>query len=258
MTLTTGSAPLASASTGGQSEHCARPVVPSTVAAATGFWGALLSAGCALLFAAGAVLAGLLYPDRAWQGLEHWAATYAPGAMYLTVLPSLFLTWAFVMLMASVHVLAPEERKVLSLVGLSLAVLYAAILDANYFLQLTFVRQQVLAGHAQAVGLLAMEDPQSAFWAIEFLGYGLMCLATLAIAPLFAGWTRRMLLLNGAAGVLSLATPVLDLPLVAVIVGGAAWQVALPAAAILLARRFHHLAGPAEERPARLPAAAPG
>jgi hypothetical protein len=209
-----------------------------------GFWGAVLSATFALLFGIGVVLSLLLYPGREWQGVEYWAATYSLGAMYLTVLPSFFLTFAFVVLMASVHVLAREDGKVLSLVGLSLALLYAAILNANYFLQLTFVRHHVLDGRGAMVGLLAMEDMSlsSLFWTLEYLGYGLQCLAALAIAPLFSGWTRWFLLLTGAAGVLSLVTPVLELPLLAFVIGGAGWQVGLPASAILLARHFHRLA----------------
>ena len=145
---------------------------------------------------------------------------------------------AFVALLASVHVLARADRKVLSLVGLSFALLYAAILNVNYFLQLTFVRQNVLAGNGGGVALLAMENVQSAFWAIEFLGYGLQCLAALCIAPLFGGWTRGFLVLVGAAGVVSLLTPMLDLPFAAVVVAGAAWQVGFPVATALLGRHF--------------------
>ena len=228
--------PLASLKTPSHDDHGTFGRGP--LAARIGFWAALASASCSVLFLVGAVLAGVLYPDREWQGVEHWSATYSMWAMALPVVPSLFLTWAFVALLASVHVLARADRKVLSLVGLSFALLYAAILNVNYFLQLTFVRQNVLAGNGGGVALLAMENVQSAFWAIEFLGYGRQCLAALCIAPLFGGWTRGFLVLVGAAGVVSLLTPMLDLPFAAVVVAGAAWQVGFPVATALLGRHF--------------------
>jgi hypothetical protein len=213
------------------------------LAALVGFRAAIASACFAMLFLVGAAVSGVLYSDRDWRGIEHWIATYSVWAMALPVVPSLLLTWAFVVLMASIHVLAPVDKKVLSLVGLSFALLYATTLNVNYFVQLTFVRQNVLAGNGGAVALLAMENPQSLFWAIEFLGYGLQCLGALIIAPLFGGWTRVFLLLTGAAGVLSLATPMLDLPFAAVVLGGVAWQVGLPAAVCLLAQHFRAQAG---------------
>jgi hypothetical protein len=217
------------------------------LAARIGFWAAALTAAFALLFGVGAVLAAVLFPGRDWQGVEHWAANYSVGATYLTVLPSFCLTFAFVVLLASIHALTPPDRQILSLVGLALALLYAAILDANYFVQLTFVRQEALAGNGAAVGMLAIENmaSPSLFWTLEYLGYGLQCLAALAIAPLFGGWTRRCLLLVGGAGVLTFATPMLDLPLPAFVLGGAGWQIGLPIAAILLAHRWYRASHPA-------------
>ena len=58
----------------------------------------------------------------------------------LAVGASLLLAVSFVVLMASIHSYAPPEKKVWSQIGLSFAILYAALLIWNYYLQLTVVR----------------------------------------------------------------------------------------------------------------------
>lgn len=213
-----------------------RPPLPAAALAAC--WGAGLSAVLTLLYVAGTVAAGVLYPHREWRGAEQWAAGYESGAAFLPIVPCVLLTLAFVAFTSGTYDLAPPHLKVFGLVGLSLALLYAVVVGLNDFAQLTVVRQSVMADHGEAVALLAMEDPRSAFWAFEYLGYGLMCLATLAISPLYRGWAARLLALNGATGALMLLIPVLDPPLAVAVAAGIGWLLVFPAAMLLAARQL--------------------
>jgi len=85
----------------------------------------------------------------------------------------------FVILMASVHFYALEDKQVLTLLGVAFAIICAALLGINYYMQLTIVRWY-------PVPMLAIENPHSVMWAIEVLGYGFMGLATLFPAFIFS------------------------------------------------------------------------
>ena len=85
----------------------------------------------------------------------------------------------FVVLMTSVHYYAPDDKKILTMLGISFAILCAALLSINYYMQLTVVRWNSLP-------MLAVNNPHSIMWSIEVLGYGFMGLATLFPAVIFS------------------------------------------------------------------------
>jgi hypothetical protein len=87
----------------------------SFVFARLGFWSAVLTAVFSVLFVVGSTLgtAGLLLPP--------WDVVIAVGASLLA--PS------FVVMMMSVHYAAPAEKKIWSQIGMTFAVLYAALVS---------------------------------------------------------------------------------------------------------------------------------
>ncbi|MEM2446900.1 MAG: hypothetical protein QW734_09605 [Candidatus Bathyarchaeia archaeon] len=96
---------------------------------------------------------------------------------------SLLLVFSFIALMVSIHSYAPPEKKIWSQIGLSFAIVYAALLTWNYFLQLTVVRN-----NPQLYEWLIMDfTPDTAFWSLETVGYTLMGLAALFALPVFNG-----------------------------------------------------------------------
>lgn len=156
----------------------------------------------------------------------------------LAVGTSLLLAVSFVALMASVHTATRNEAKVWTQIGLSIAIVYAAVLIWNYYLQLTVVRFD-----PQQYGWLSMEfKPETAFWALETIGYTLMSLAALFIVlALRQGSIRRAikacLLVNSVLAIIGSVGYVLTgNPLhVSVLISLAAWSILLPIATGLLA-----------------------
>ena len=89
------------------------------------------------------------------------------------------------------------------------ALMYAAVLGASYYMQLAAVRLSLLQGETDGLAPFVLANPHSIVWAWEGFDYGMMCLATLAIAPLFGRGRlerliRALLVGNGAVGVLGL------------------------------------------------------
>jgi hypothetical protein len=108
-------------------------------------------------------------------------ATFVPND-YVWMYPAFLMGPVFVVLVACVHHLAGANKKLFSQIALSFAVISAAVLASNYFIQLTVVQPSLLMGETEGLTLLSQYNPHGLFIALEDVGY----LAT-GIAFLFAG-----------------------------------------------------------------------
>jgi hypothetical protein len=61
-------------------------------------------------------------------------------------IPAFLLAPTVVVLMACIHYVTPETRKVFNVIGLAFASVYAAIIPTNYYLQLFVVRLNLESG----------------------------------------------------------------------------------------------------------------
>ncbi len=189
-----------------------------------GFWSAILTTIWILIFDIAIALGASGAPTR----------SVAVGA-------SLLLALSFVVLMASIHSYAPPEKKVWSQIGLSFAIVYAALLVWNYSLQLTVVR-----ANPHLYAWLTMDfTPDTAFWSLETIGYALMGLAALFALPIFARsrielairWcfvANAVFTVLGSAGYVLSGNPLHVLVLASLGV----WAIAFPIATALLAVVF--------------------
>jgi hypothetical protein len=189
-----------------------------------GFWSALLTTAWILIFNIAIALGASGAPTR----------SLAVGA-------SLLLALTFVVLMISIHHYAPPEKKIWSQIGLSFAILYAALLLWNYYLQLTVVRSNPLL-----YSWLTMDfTNDTAFWSLESIGYALMGLATLFMLPtlppgrmgLVIRWcfaVNAVFTLLGAIAYIASTNPLHVLVLASLGI----WAVAFPVATALLAGMF--------------------
>ena len=148
------------------------------------------------------------------------------------------LTPSFIVVMACIHCYASEEKKVFSLVGLSFATIYGALISINYFIQLTFVNQSTFDA-----SIFSMTNPQSMMWVIEVLGYFFMGLATLFAAPVFSlSKTARIIkwlfIVNGFLGILTPIGYGLNLPLEILLGGLIVWDIIMPISTALLTYLF--------------------
>jgi len=160
-----------------------------------------------------------------------------PWDIVIPIGASLFLAPSFVVMMVSVHYAAPDEKKIWSHIGITLAVLYAALISIVYVTWLFVVEPHVLRGEANQVALLLFA-PGSFLQMVDGLGYTFMGVALFFAAPVFAGkrldnWIRWLCLLSGPGALMVFLSYVLYI----IPLGLAEWVIT-PALAILLAVYF--------------------
>ena len=109
---------------------------------------------------------------------------------YLWMYPAMLLSFAFIVLMASIHEYAHRSRKVYSLSALLFAAISSATLFIDYFVQVSVIQQSVLNGETEGVSLLTQYNSHGIFIALEEAGYFLMSLALFCTVPVFAGSSR--------------------------------------------------------------------
>lgn len=125
-------------------------------------------------------------------------ARYVPRD-YLWMYPALLVPVAFIILAVCIHGVVPRTGRQLSLVGMCLATVAAAILVVGYGLQISVVQRSLLAGESSGLSLLSQYNPHGFFIGLENTGYGLLALAFVFLGlPLTqtvsgktrtAGWT---------------------------------------------------------------------
>jgi hypothetical protein len=156
-----------------------------------GFWSAVLTA----VIAAAHFAVGILTPAR--------SGPFAPTANiipypytsvasfipidYIWLYPGFLLAPTFVVLMVCIHHYAADDKKIFSQIGLSFALIYAAVITTDYFIQWTVVVPSILSGETEGFSLFTQYNPHGIFIALEGLGYLMMSVALLFAAAVFAG-----------------------------------------------------------------------
>ena len=114
---------------------------------------------------------------------------------YVWMYPALLLTALFVVFMVCIHQYASDDKKLFSLIGLSFAVMSAALIMIDYVIQLTVIQPSLLRGETDGLSLISQYNPHGMFIALEALGYVLMSVAFLFATPVFAehNWVERTL-----------------------------------------------------------------
>ena len=188
------------------------------------------------------IASALLFPMNTITNIEDYAGSFSSIQM-LPFIPSLILAPLFVVLMLSIHHTAPEDKKILTQLGLAFALICAAILSLHYYIQLTFVQQGLLNNQLAGIWQFAAPNPHSFFWTLAALGYGFMGIALFFTAPVFAGKSERgirwLFFANGFVGVGFLIGNALGF-FVANILASFIWGVLFPVASILLAKKFRN------------------
>ena len=100
---------------------------------------------------------------------------------------AILLVLAYVPLMASIHSYASRRKKIFSQIGLSFALIAAAILAGDYFIQFSVIPMSLINSETEGLALLVQYNPHGVFLALEELGYLVMSLSFLFMAPVFVG-----------------------------------------------------------------------
>lgn len=215
------------------SHEPAQPVSIST--RRTGFWSAVTATVLSLVYiiAQLAEWAGLLGSD----GGPHSGST--PLGLGLLLTPSLLLAPAFLILMASIHQIAPPGRRVFSLAALGFAIVYTTLVGIVYYVQLTLVAPRMARGEMAGIELLEFVPFDSFLYSVDLLGYSCMSLSMLMAAGTLTGSgvrkaARWLLYANG----LLLPFLAFQIYFPELIWGGALWGITFPAATAALALMF--------------------
>ncbi len=145
-------------------------------------------------------------------------------------------------MMSSIYFYASDDKKIWSLLGLIFAVMYGAILAANYWLLLTVVRESLLGGYTEGLEWFVIGSPHSITNTIEGIGYGFMGLAAVFVSQVFDGdklknWLRWLFIVNGVAGIAGVILGGLGI-IMATMVSLALWCITFPVATAMVAVLF--------------------
>ena len=106
------------------------------------------------------------------------------------MVPAMLLVLSYVALMVSIHAYAEAHRKIYSQMGLSFALIAAVILLGDYYLQFSVVPVSLMNGETEGLAALIQYNPHGVFLVLEELGYLMMSLSFLFVAPVFANRSR--------------------------------------------------------------------
>ena len=151
-----------------------------------GFWSATLTAVLAAVFFGVGIFGSsstelIQYP--------YVLSTIRP-IDYGVWIPGFLIAPILVVLIACIHFQAPANKKIFSQIGLSFALIYAGIITADYFIQLTVILPSILNNETEGLALFSMYNPHGLLVALESLGYLMMNTGLLVIAAVFDGRSR--------------------------------------------------------------------
>jgi hypothetical protein len=109
---------------------------------------------------------------------------------YLWMPPAMLLIVVYVTLVVSIHTYAAPHTKIYSQIGLSFALIAAGILLSDYFIQFSVVPISLMDQETDGITLLTQYNPHGIFIVLEELGYLLMSLSFLFLAPVFTNEGR--------------------------------------------------------------------
>jgi hypothetical protein len=215
-------------------------------AATIGFWAALLAAVLNLWY----ILAFVPYSSNLsapWHGLAAYAASFQPLPFLAWIVPCFFLAPMILTMMTCLHSWTGEEKQTWSLLALVFAVVYATLLSANYYLQMTIVQHHLVNGTTEGLSLwlYAYDYPYTIPGALEAVGYGFLSVSFLCAAQVFGRgklqqWVRWTFVGTGLTGLAVPIDPLFRLPVVLLSVALVAEGLLLSLAPVLLALLFRH------------------
>ena len=163
------------------------------MSARLGFWAAAASGA----FAIAAFAMGIGTPPRsgpycttACVGYPYTNVAEFVPRDYLWMYPAILVPLAFVVLMAAIDQHSAAGNKTLSHAGLGFAVMSAALLGADYFIQLAVMQPSLLNGETDGLSLFSQYNPHGIFVALEDFGYLMMSLAFLCAGAALIGRTK--------------------------------------------------------------------
>ena len=109
---------------------------------------------------------------------------------YIWMYPAMLLSLVYYILMVSIHYFAPADKRIFSHIGLSFALISTAAFFIDYFLQVSVIQPSLILGELDGIALLSQFNAHGVFIVLEEIGFIMMSLSMLFMAPAFVGKTR--------------------------------------------------------------------
>jgi hypothetical protein len=153
------------------------------------------------------VLAMLLTPQPEWQDAALFVESFHP-LQTATFFFGFFLVIGSLLTFITLFLISTEESKILALSGLTINMIFTAIVFLNYIIQTTYVPYLATNNPPETMNILpvfTMANPGSFAWALEMYGWGGIGLSFIFMAFVFGdGKNERILkVLFLANGILS-------------------------------------------------------
>ncbi|MEX2376056.1 MAG: hypothetical protein WD942_10810 [Dehalococcoidia bacterium] len=156
-------------------------ISPSTKS--VGYWSAVLATVFSVTY-----IVGQLAEWAGWLGSAGGPESLStPLGIFVLLTPSLFLGSSFLVLIVSVHQLAPPDRRVWSHAAVAFATAYTVLISTVYFVQLTLVGPRMARGEIEGIEPFIFVPFDSFLYAVDILGYSFMSVATLFAARALTG-----------------------------------------------------------------------
>jgi hypothetical protein len=176
-----------------------------------GYWSAVLSVILTLGWGIGLVMALILFPIPPWTNLADFVAALRSAslvAVTLTQAAAFLLGPLSLILLCSLHDYAPQDRKILTRIGLCCITATMVLGSQMYFVHFNAMR--LILSKRALIGLEQFVEwnPSSAISASGLLGWTFFWgLALLIVAPIFSGGRlerrlRYTFLICGSCGIL--------------------------------------------------------
>lgn len=104
---------------------------------------------------------------------------------YYWMYGAIVLSLSYLTLMVAVHHTTVPEKRFYSALGLQLTSMASLVLIVDYFVQLSVIQASLLAGETEGIALLSQFNPHGIFIVLEEIGFLLMIVSFVALAPAF-------------------------------------------------------------------------
>lgn len=148
--------------------------------------------------------------------MAYVVAVAAPGGEPAGFFAAVLMTPTLLTMFVSLHYSVPLRKRLWTHLALSFAVLYAGLCGVSYFVQLAFVRLNMIGVGADLMRLYAFA-PGSPLYAQDVLGFFFLSLAALAAVPALPDdrvprRLRALLMAHGACSIVPLVFALVRLP----------------------------------------------
>ena len=207
-----------------------------------GFWSSLLFAILGLFLVAANIGIGFSGQWQAWEGMEPYAAWYSSlrvNFFTIAFVASFLMVILFVGIIAALHSLAPSEKKILGVLGISFSVVCVTLAGITYYTQLSLVPNSIKSREIDELMRFVYHSPNSFVFAIHILGFFFLGLAAFCAAPLLEGTLRWLFVAFGIENIIGLLAHTFDNQLI-LLFYNAVMTLTIAAASILLTFYFRN------------------